>query len=766
MRYRPFVRLRFWTVLAAMGSVYSLTAANGADEPAKPPVVEERLDRSGDVPESLLPFAPAQPQTEADRKKIEASAHYMQGLILQKRGDFQAAIEQFRKALAADPTGVEIYRSLIVLALRFNDRTMAENLLVEALKHAPNDLQMLRLLGAIYEERQQAPLAIELLERASKSPDLKPDSQEQILLMIELGLLYRSVGEKQKAADAYTVILKAVEHPERYNLGTGPAAALLKNPELSLERIGSVFLEAERYDDALRAFDLAEKKPQLKPEEINFFRAKIFFAQKKHDAALEKLRTYLDKKLQSQGIEPYQLFASIMEATGRENEVEPELEKLSDGDPGNNFVLYALADYYLAQDDLTKAERFYLKAIARGADPEGYRGLMGLYLRQKSAGDWLGALSGLLGLGKNTPGIDDHFKLVSSDADFLAAINAEARKLKESGSKKFDFPEAYVLGRLSAAAKQTPTAIEFYRLSMEFRPAQKQQLYLELGQYLLENDAFAELEALMEEALSTPTNAALRLRYSQTLAQALIQHSFDLDKEGQSDAALVKVDRANELLPDNPIVMFRKGWLLYRVERWQDSIDALQSIIDKFGNEPSEQLQDIVRRSHFIMSTVYVHKGDMRKGEEILEKIYEQDPDDPSVNNDLGYLYADHNKNLDQAEKMIRKAVAAEPDNQAYQDSLGWVLYRKGNYDEALKWLLMAVKDSEEGDATLWDHLGDVYDKLGQAEKARESWQTALKQAEAEKRQDAKLLRAIREKLGLAPEDKPLSAPTPPGNPE
>ncbi len=40
-----------------------------------------------------------------------------------------------------------------------------------------------------------------------------------------------------------------------------------------------------------------------------------------------------------------------------------------------------------------------------------------------------------------------------------------------------------------------------------------------------------------------------------------------------------------------------------------------------------------------------------------------QDPDDATVNNDLGYLYADQGKNLEKAEGMIRKALAEEPDN-------------------------------------------------------------------------------------------------------
>ena len=63
----------------------------------------------------------------------------------------------------------------------------------------------------------------------------------------------------------------------------------------------------------------------------------------------------------------------------------------------------------------------------------------------------------------------------------------------------------------------------------------------------------------------------------------------------------------------------------------------------------------------------------------------QRNPDDAGVNNDLGYLYADQGKNLEKAEAMIRKAVQEEPDNGAYLDSLGWVLFKRGKVKEAVE---------------------------------------------------------------------------------
>ena len=113
----------------------------------------------------------------------------------------------------------------------------------------------------------------------------------------------------------------------------------------------------------------------------------------------------------------------------------------------------------------------------------------------------------------------------------------------------------------------------------------------------------------------------------------------------------------------------------------------------------------------------------------------------------MGYLWAEQGKNLERAEKMIRKALKAEPDNPAYLDSLGWVLFKLDRIEEAIPPLEQATQNSFGGDATLWDHLGDVLLKAMQTEKAIEAWQTALEHSEEENSPDLQLNERIKEKL-------------------
>ena len=89
----------------------------------------------------------------------------------------------------------------------------------------------------------------------------------------------------------------------------------------------------------------------------------------------------------------------------------------------------------------------------------------------------------------------------------------------------------------------------------------------------------------------------------------------------------------------------------------------------------------------------------MDKAADQLKALLVREPDNPTYNNDLGYIWADHDMNLAESEKLIRKAIdddrrtrrKANPDlkpeldkdNAAYLDSLGWVLFKQKKYKEA-----------------------------------------------------------------------------------
>jgi tetratricopeptide (TPR) repeat protein len=129
---------------------------------------------------------------------------------------------------------------------------------------------------------------------------------------------------------------------------------------------------------------------------------------------------------------------------------------------------------------------------------------------------------------------------------------------------------------------------------------------------------------------------------------------------------------------------------------------------------------------YFQYASACERKGDLTQAERYFKKCLELSPNFAEAQNYLGYMWAEHGENLDRAHELITKALTAEPKNAAYLDSMAWVLFKQQKPKEALPYILDAIKNSEEEDATVYDHLGDIYSALNQPEKAREGWKKSL----------------------------------------
>ncbi|HKQ57898.1 MAG TPA: tetratricopeptide repeat protein [Candidatus Eisenbacteria bacterium] len=127
----------------------------------------------------------------------------------------------------------------------------------------------------------------------------------------------------------------------------------------------------------------------------------------------------------------------------------------------------------------------------------------------------------------------------------------------------------------------------------------------------------------------------------------------------------------------------------------------------------------------FDLAGVRERIGDLAGAETAVRDVLKREPENPTALNFLGYLWADHNQNLDQAVDLIGKAITADPDNGAYIDSLGWAYYRMGRLAEARVQLERAVRLTS-GDAVVLEHLGDVYKDLSLKDLALKQYRQAL----------------------------------------
>jgi tetratricopeptide (TPR) repeat protein len=718
-----------------------------------------RLKKEGWVfpgdPDPAVSFVPKRPDTAADKKRRESLAWFMVGHIRERRNNFRGAYDAYRKSIELEPKALEVYRSLVPLALAMNRTADAIKYARQAVDLDPNDYLLARRLAIFMAQQRNIPEAIRLLKIAAKAKSLKTLSAANVTIHRDLAIMYTAMGKKKEAADAFLTVFRARQDPAKYHLDTETRQRLEKSDITSFERIGQVFLDDNRPRLAIEAFQAAQKDAKGKPGSLNYNLAKVYFQTKQNDKALQELQKYLDAQLQTKGTAAYQLLADILKAEKKSGELLGRLETLAKLDRFNSTLQYFLADQYVAAGKLKKAEALYIKTMAGSDDPKALLGLAAVYRKQKRSQKWLEALQrGLRGvrtaddLENSLPRVESEVKLAASDKKLLKRLIADGRRSADAKPPKLKFEESLVLAKVAAEAKDTKATVQFYRFALKSRPAAASVLYGELGSYLLLAEEYKQAAGVFNEAASDSALRSSRPNFLFRLSQA---HEL----AGNTEAALKAVRTAQGELPGIALLEYQEAWIHYHARKWGRAIELFNKVIEKHPTN-----REIVKRCRFSLSNIYVQRGDRKKGEAILEDVYKSDPDDISVNNDLGYLWAESGKNLAQAEKMIRKAVKAEPENAAYLDSLGWVLYMREKYKEALPNLKKATVLPGGGDATIWDHLGDCQQKLGQKKDATASWKKALDKARKSRVPDKKLIGKLRKKLGIT-ESEPARAAKP-----
>ena len=97
------------------------------------------------------------------------------------------------------------------------------------------------------------------------------------------------------------------------------------------------------------------------------------------------------------------------------------------------------------------------------------------------------------------------------------------------------------------------------------------------------------------------------------------------------------------------------------------------------------------------------------------------------VLNNYSYYLALRGENLNIAKDMIVKCneLTADNPNASFLDTYAWVLYKLEEYSLAKIQIVKAI-DLQKNSATLFDHYGDILDKLGLVNDALVQWKKSL----------------------------------------
>jgi tetratricopeptide (TPR) repeat protein len=707
------------------------------------------------------PFVPIKPRTVEDRRLLEAASEYTAARALEERHALPDAIALLEKALEDEPDSVAVLRRLSRICFAVGRTEQAIKYSKQALEFNPDDTDTISRLVAFYTSNRRGSNAVaaeELLKGLLGNPNLDKHSAGHLLAEYELGKLYANkLQQPEKAADAFTQVVDALDERAANRLSPKDQRLVLGNdPEEAYLEFGDVFLAARRPELAIKAFQhglvYAPDHPQIRVK-----LAQTLLELGRPQEALDVIESHI--KRQPQGREGYELLAKALTALGRAGEITPRLEEAARLDAQNLPLQYSLADRYRETGQTAKAEALYKKLLESTPTPQGYAALADSLFQRRQTDDLVRVITQALTRFQNQPrdagiAVDSVLKKIVDAPEYAGEVIDAGRKLLTAEPPAIDravgtdllvhvatnskdpknlekflpvqrlalrwnpTPATYrqLAGVLSLVHKPAEAAEVVEQLMEKFPDERNVQMLDELATLLLSaDDKEKALKAEREAAKLEPRDPRLQYR----LILMLVQNN-------KPDEALATAREMLKNDPANPIFNQAKGYVLTQFERNDEAIAFYQGLLERYPNK-----DEIVKVVHSGLSVVYINLGNFAKAENELEILLERDPDDPGVNNDLGYLYADQGKNLEKAEAMIRKALVDSPDNAAYLDSLGWVLYKRGNLKEAAERLEAAIKQNEESkastDATIYEHLGDVYFQMQDMARARTAWEQAEK---------------------------------------
>lgn len=140
---------------------------------------------------------------------------------------------------------------------------------------------------------------------------------------------------------------------------------------------------------------------------------------------------------------------------------------------------------------------------------------------------------------------------------------------------------------------------------------------------------------------------------------------------------------------------------------------------------------------------------DLALMESDLRHILQQNPDNATALNALGYTLSTRTTRYDEAHTLIARALELAPEEPAILDSMGWVLFRQGKAEEAVDYLQRAWDGLPDPEVAA--HLGEVLWSLGEKQKAYGVWRDGLLQDP-----EHDVLQETLERLDISISDLPL----------
>jgi tetratricopeptide (TPR) repeat protein len=289
--------------------------------------------------------------TEKNPPTDRAASYYHFSLArgLEETGNFLSAVDEYRKAVQADPQSASLYVELSNAYLRHRQFGKAIQEAENAIRVNPNSLEAHRLLGSIYynlirsEDPNRSPTSSEYLKKAIQEYEticnLDTDDTNSFVV---LSLLYRYDGQAEKAVQTAKKLLDKAP-----------------TSETGLANLAQIYSEQGKTEEAINVF---KKALEVNPDSPRILeQLAIAYEQvKDYKSAIDAYRKAI--ALDEDSLELRKGLAQALLDDNQEQEAEKEFLKILEADPDEGLAYFRLAQIYRKRRDFDKALAHYNKA--------------------------------------------------------------------------------------------------------------------------------------------------------------------------------------------------------------------------------------------------------------------------------------------------------------------------------------------------------------------------------------------------------------------
>ena len=524
-------------------------------------------------------------------------------------------------------------------------------------------------------------------------------------------------AERQQNADHYDAAFDLLEHCKTINPNASEVWFMqsvyyseLKKDSLALqclqnavqlnpdnigyqERLAQMFIAARNYNQAKEVYENLVNKNHDRTDILNIL-IQLYQQDKEYDKmlwAIERVETI-------EGVSE-ELTLSKMRIYERKDDKKSAwkaLKSLSDEHPNDLNYKVMMGNWLMQNNKRKDAYKIFTKALKE--EPDNSFVQSSLY---------------------------DYYREVGEDSLAREMMNKMLISKKTESSVKTTMLRQFVIENEQNGGDSTKVIAVFDRVMRE-NPDDADMAELKAAYMALKGFPTDSVNQALKNVLSiAPDNASARLQILQNLwPQKRWDEIIDLCKP------------AVQYNPDEMAFYYFMGLAYYQKDDKDNALDAFRRGV---GEITPQSNKDIVSDFYALMGDILHEKGLVQESFAAYDSCLQWKDDNIGALNNYAYYLSLNDSDLHRAEQMSYKTVKAEPTNSTYLDTYAWILYMQERYEESKIYIDQAVANDSDSlqSAVILDHAGDIYEKVGDYEKALVYWQKAL---DADASDDAEII--------------------------